>query len=183
MEIEVNQVRYRTGRLNAFQQGHIARKLIPVMSGLGETLSQVAKQAPQLMQPDVGAEEGQQGDTGEGGLSLEEAATTGSDEEDGEFLTKLWASIGPISHALRDMPDQDFEYVCKLALRTCMRYNGSTWAKVTDSTGNLMFDDINLMEMLQLVFYTLKDNLENFTQGLQQLVGGEAQMSKLIQSI
>lgn len=35
MEFEVNGVRYRSGKLNAKQQFHVARRLFPLLSGVG----------------------------------------------------------------------------------------------------------------------------------------------------
>jgi hypothetical protein len=45
-ELEINDVWYRTGKLDAFKQFHLFRKLMPLFSGMGETAaSQVAAAA------------------------------------------------------------------------------------------------------------------------------------------
>jgi hypothetical protein len=39
-ELEIEGRKYRTGKLDAFKQYHLMRKLLPLLSGLGETFSE-----------------------------------------------------------------------------------------------------------------------------------------------
>jgi hypothetical protein len=40
-EVEIEGHKYRTGKVDAFKQFHLVRKLMPLFSGLGETFSQM----------------------------------------------------------------------------------------------------------------------------------------------
>lgn len=46
-EFEINDVWYRTGKLDAFKQFHLFRKLMPLFSGMGETAASQVAQAAQ----------------------------------------------------------------------------------------------------------------------------------------
>jgi hypothetical protein len=46
-EVELNGVKYRSGKLDAFKQFHLVRKLMPLFSGLGETFSGMGDQVAQ----------------------------------------------------------------------------------------------------------------------------------------
>lgn len=41
MELEINNVKYRTGKLTAMEQFHVMRRLAPLLSGLGESLAKL----------------------------------------------------------------------------------------------------------------------------------------------
>lgn len=43
-ELEIDGRRYRTGKLDAFKQFHLTRKLLPLFSGLGESFAQMPAQ-------------------------------------------------------------------------------------------------------------------------------------------
>jgi hypothetical protein len=142
-ELEVEGRQYRTGKLNAFKQFHLMRKLLPLFSGMGESLSQMP-------------------------------ATVGSGE--GQF----WHSLSPIAQAVADMSDDDSEWIIKTCLAAVTVFNGRNWVPVATPTGELMFEDIDLSQMLQLAFGVIQENLGNFFPGaLPNGSDGEAQASPL----
>lgn len=132
MELEINKIRYITGRLTAFEQFHIMRRLAPLLSGLGESLAKLPTTAPN-----------------ENG-----AAADVSDED-------VWNAIGPVANVLSKMSDADTDYVLKHCLSKITRFNGQNWVPIM-AQGNLMFEDIDLSAMMNLTISTVQENLASF---------------------
>jgi hypothetical protein len=131
-ELQINDISYRSGKLTAFQQFHLFRKLMPLFSGLGETAAQNIANA---------------------------AAGVGQ---------VRWSGMGPIAQAISDMSQQDSEFILKTCLSVCTRRNpAGQWGRVTAPNGELMFEDIDMMGMMQLTFAVIQDNLGSFFPGAQ----------------
>jgi hypothetical protein len=127
-EVEIGGNRYRTGKLDAFKQFHLFRKLMPVLSGMGETFSDMP-------------------DTNSGEIALND---------------KFWSAMGPVANAVAEMSQQDSEFILKTCLQACSMWNGASWVRITAANGELMFEEIDMMGMLQLTFEVIKDNLGSF---------------------
>lgn len=122
-EIEIGEKKYRTGKLDAFKQFHLVRKLLPLFSGMGQSFSNMPDQA-------------------------------GTDA--------FWKSLAPVANAIADMSTEDSEWILKTCLTACSYFNGRTWVPVTTPQGQLMFEDIEMAEMIQLAFTVIQDNLGSF---------------------
>jgi hypothetical protein len=128
-EIEIEDHRYRTGRLNAFQQFHLFRKLMPILSGMGATFADLpTQQSAEQMETD----------------------------------TAFWGALGPAAAAIAEMSQEDSEYILQTCLKVCSVWNGQSWVRITTPSGELMFEDINMMVMLRLTFAVMQDNLQSF---------------------
>ena len=127
-EVEIGGTRYRTGRLDAFKQFHLFRKLMPVLSGMGATFAEAEASGSENILEDV----------------------------------KFWSSLGPAATAIAEMSTQDSEFILKTCLQAISRWNGQQWVRITTPNGELMFEDIDMMQMLQLSFEVMKDNLGSF---------------------
>lgn len=125
-EVEIGGRRYRTGKLDAFKQFHLFRKLMPILSGLG-------------------------------------AMFAASETE--ESAVDFWSSLGPVANALATMSQEDSEYILKTCMAVCTTWNGQGWSRIASPNGDMMFDDINAMDMLMLSFEVVKDNLGGFFPG------------------
>jgi hypothetical protein len=148
-DVEISGINFRIGKLNAFQQFHIVRRIAPLLSGLGETFARA---------PAPPAAEG-------------EEAPPEADESNPE----LWSALGPVADALAKMTDADTEYVLKLCLGVCQRQqDGGLWSRVVGPSGQTMFDDIDLGVMMQLVFAVVQENLSGFFSAGRAAVGGSA---------
>ncbi|QHM71276.1 phage tail assembly chaperone [Mixta intestinalis] len=66
-----------------------------------------------------------------------------------------------IADTVAGMSDSDCDAIIHPCLSVVSRQNGKTWAPVFRS-GELMFDDIDLMTMLQLVARVIGESLGNF---------------------
>lgn len=73
---------------------------------------------------------------------------------------------GYIAAALGRLSDPDANFIMNSCLATCERLQGTVWAAVADNNGGMMFTDIELPEMLELVWRVLKDNFGAFIPGL-----------------
>lgn len=114
-EFEVAGVAYRSGRLNAREQFHVARRLAPIFS------------------------------------TLTEAAATGGEPD-----------FAPIAQAVASMPDGDADFVLTKTLAVVERKQGTVWVRLQSSNGALMFEDLGMMEMLQIAWAVLQENLSGF---------------------
>lgn len=128
-ELEFDGKKYRTGKLDAFKQYHLMRKLLPLFSGLGESF---ARQAPVM--------------NGNGEVPQ----------------TNFWASLAPISQAISEMSMEDSEWILKTCMTAVSIHNGRSWAPLTTPSGQLMFEDTEMLTMVQLSLAVVQDNLGSF---------------------
>ena len=132
-DFEVGNHRYKSSRMNAMTQFHVARRLSPVFASLGEAY----KKNPN------------------------------------DFTSALPALMGVVS----GMPDADVDYIFKSCLRLCQRFQGDAlpWANVTTPSGDLMFQDLGMTEMLQITYNVIADNFASFFSALPATsTGGQA---------
>lgn len=78
--------------------------------------------------------------------------------------------LGVIMQIMAAMPKEDVDYILSVSLACVQRDQGAgKWAAVSQTTPQgmrLMFEDIELAEMLRLVLEVLRLNLSNFLTGL-----------------
>ncbi|MBN3848623.1 hypothetical protein G3N58_17600 [Paraburkholderia sp. Ac-20342] len=76
------------------------------------------------------------------------------------------AFIGPLTEALSGMSDDDVDYVLDVCLGVCQRLqpNGQG-APVIARSGGLMFEDIDMGQMIQLAVKVIQENLSGFFPG------------------
>lgn len=139
-EITIKTEVYRIGKLNAFEQFHVARRLAPALFVLGKNFAGIDGTA-----------------------------------EGASMLDSLAGAIGPLAEVIARMTDDESNYVLTTCLGVCSRKQGTALAAIilerkianpNTTSYQLMFDDIDMAVMLQLVFAVLKDNLGNFLAAL-----------------
>lgn len=74
---------------------------------------------------------------------------------------------------LRQLPDEDAEYVVRRCLSVVSRHSGKTLAPVQSPSGQLMFDDMSLAEMLELTVAVVEENLGDFFRGSLAVIAGQ----------
>lgn len=84
------------------------------------------------------------------------AATQG-----GDVYKALETALPKIADSLAEMSEEDTNAIIFPCLSVVARQNGKIWAPVM-SQNELMFDDIDLMSMLQIVGRVVGDSLGNF---------------------
>lgn len=127
MRIEIGPDVYVTGKLDAFEQFHVTRRVAPIFGMLGITASQIAKYADKQA-PDADP-----------------------------FATMLPVVFEQVA----SMREEDVDYVLKTCLAKCQRQQGERFAPVMVQS-KLMFMDIEMPTMLQLVLVTMQENLGGF---------------------
>lgn len=95
--------------------------------------------------------------------SREDAGKPISVEERGLIFFK------PITEAIAAMSNDDSEYIVRTSLSVVSRKEEKSWSKVQAPNGKLMYADIELMQMMQLVFAVVQENLGNFMDALPTL--------------
>lgn len=135
MECTIKGVNYRANKLGVFEQLKVSRKLLPILAGLMADFSSIKAMLP---------------------------ATTKLDSGNLDKLEPVFNTLLPrIAGELSKLTEEDTNAIIHPCLAMVVRENGKQWAPVFRS-GELMFDDIDLFDMLQLVVRVVADSLGNF---------------------
>jgi hypothetical protein len=95
------------------------------------------------------------------------ALTKALNDEGAGGDNRLQVVVGPVLAALSTIADADLNFVITTCLKHVARQQpGGTWAPVMAGAGNLMFDDIDMQAMLQIVWNVLEEDLASFFGGL-----------------
>ena len=139
-ELEIGGNTYRINSMPAMTQFHVMRKLGPVLPGIVPVLAQAAATLPQ-------------GDSQEAGGAM---ATV-------DGVAAIAMAAQPLLDGLASMADADAEYVINHCLSAVMRRDsgGKSWSAV-HRDGVTMFDDIDLMTSMQIVWAVLRENYTGF---------------------
>jgi hypothetical protein len=118
--VEVGGHKYRIGRIDARKQFHVARRLAPLLAGMG-------------------------------GLANKSAGFA--------------AVLAPITEALSSMSDEDVDYVLDACLGVCQRLQQDGRPAPVMTRSGLMFEDIDMGQMIQLAVKVIQENLGGFFPG------------------
>lgn len=141
--ITVGDYEYRIGRLPPFKQFHIARRLAPLLAAMSKgavnAFGEQQSEAPAL-------------------VVRAESSNEQAEEQAQDSLIKF---VQPIAEALASMSDADTEYVLNTCLAAVTRKQGERFAPVMVNA-RLMFQDIQLADMMQLTVAVVRENLGDF---------------------
>lgn len=134
----INDVTYDFGKLSAREQFHIARRLAPLVKGLGEVVATA-------------------GGVGE----IISAAKTG---QLGRVITKVdpFAIAQPLLDALASMSDEDADYIMDKCLAVTKRQDNMIWTPIV-LNGVPMYQDMDYLVIMQIAYHVIQRNLVNFT--------------------
>lgn len=134
--VKIGDHSYQVGRLGAIPQFHVMRRLSGVATALGEVIGVIMRS---------------------GGVK---ALLEGKGPDPLE-------SLQPMLRAIGSMSDADSEFVIYTCLSVVSRQvpGGTGWAPIT-TNGQLMYHDIELPQMMQLVWRVLEANLTSFFSAL-----------------
>jgi hypothetical protein len=132
--------KYRIGSLSAMQQFHVMRRLYAVSAAMMEGFNRLQEKG--------------------GAAALESHLAGEVDAKDVNILEV----IQPLLRAVGQMRDEDAEYVFGTCLAVVERQMpGATgWARIQTSPGQLMFDDIQMPQMMALTWHVLRVNVSGF---------------------
>ncbi|HEO9729827.1 TPA: hypothetical protein QIM59_000232 [Klebsiella aerogenes] len=135
MECTIKGVNYRANKLGVFEQLKVSRKLLPILAGLMADFSTIKTMLPK---------------------------TTTLDSGNLDKLEPVFNTLLPrIADELSKLTEEDTNAIIHPCLAMVVRENGKQWTPVFRS-GELMFDDIDMFSMLQLVARVVADSLGNF---------------------
>lgn len=144
MQISISGKNYTIGRLNALDQLHVSRKIAPIIPSLIPIISEVAK----------------------GGLSkVIESMESDDDVEleniDLKELDGLSSALSPLMDVIAGMSEGDTNLVIHKCLSVVIR-DGAVLCRGE----SIMFDDLDMMQILPLVVAVIRKNLGNFIQDI-----------------
>lgn len=143
MQFEINGQQYRSGKLDAFKQFHVARRLAPLLSGVSSVLN-----GSGLPDPEPPRAEGE--------AAKAEVPAAPDKKDFVDFLE-------PMADALAHMPDADCDYILFTCLGVVQRQQGNGWAKVVaQGTRSMMFDDIDMGVMINITMKVIQENIGGF---------------------
>ena len=137
--ITIGEHDYTIGRLNALDQFHVSRKIAPIVPTLMPIITEVAK-----------------GDLSKAIESIE----LGDNNELGS-LEPLAQALEPFMEAFAKMPEDDVNYVIHKCLSVVKRSSSVVCRGQT-----IMFDDLDMGQILPLFVAVIRVSLGNFIQGL-----------------
>lgn len=137
---------YHIGRLNALDQLHVSRKIAPIIPSLMPIFTEFAK--------------GDLNKTIEALEELKEGENLGAGN-DLQGLDGLANALAPLMDVFAQMPEGDVDYIVHKCLAVVKR-NGAAVCRGT----SIMFDDIDLTQIMPLVIAVVRINLGNFIQGM-----------------
>ncbi|EBV1497549.1 hypothetical protein CEK77_20735 [Salmonella enterica] len=135
MEFEIKGVKYRTAKLSVFEQLKVTRKLLPVLAGMMSDFGSIRSLLP---------------------------ADGKIDGAKFDALKPVFETLLPrIADELSSLTEDDTNAIIHPCLAVVSRKHMGGWTPVFNS-GQLVFDDIDLLTMLQLVARVVADSLGNF---------------------
>ena len=161
-EFEVGGYTFRTSRkLTVPQQMNIGRRIASAATGI------VALIGEREMLGDTPIEAVPVEAKGEGDEPAEVVQPTkeGAVRTTQAVLTQLLSSAEPLLRALRDLSDEDVEYINKTCLSVVQVRieNDRGWANITAPNGNLMYEHLNDMYLIgQVIWEVIVENLGSF---------------------
>ena len=139
MEYTIGKNIYRSGKLNAFRQLHIVRRLTPCLG----KLAALAGSGVKIKRDAAGKVVDLEGDIDQ--------------------------VIGPLTTAVAAMKDDDVEYILNACLEVTERKQAGGRFVPIRSGSATMFDDLSLPAMIQIAYHVIKGNLQDFFAELPSL--------------
>lgn len=152
-KLEIGGHSYSLSKLNAFDQLHVSRKLAPLTPHIIPVISELMHgdlfKTLQKIDSDF--------NSNDENVNVDDVIN----QMDLKSLDGLSGALSPLMNAYADLSEDDVNYVIHKCLGVCTR-NG---AKVSRNN-SIMFDDLELAQMLALVVAVIRDSMGNFIQGL-----------------
>lgn len=145
MELEIKGNTYRISKLSVFDQLKVSRKLLPVLAGMLSEFGSLKDAMPKLV------------------ASVKDNTEASNAVADlGPLFDKV---IPKIASAVSALSDDDLNAVLFPCLTVTARKVDKNWYPVFRD-GVLMYDDLNMIDMLQLVARVVGDSLGNILPAL-----------------
>jgi len=147
IEFDLDGRHYRADKLNAINQGHVSRRIAPLIPNLIPIFLQINKAV----------------------------SKDGSDSGDQVLAVLARPEIlQPLADALANLKDADFEFVLNTCLSVVKVQHDGNWIAVWNASAKAaMIEDLNdIAALIPIVIRVIKDSLGNFTKGLFTSLSG-----------
>ena len=155
----IGQHNYTIGRLNAIDQLHVSRKIAPIVPKIMPILTELAKGDLVKLFEKLDGEAAE--------LSISDI-----DADDLEGLDGLADALGPLMEVFSQMNEDDVNYLIHKCLGVVKRGTA-----LVSRNNSLMFDDIDLQQIMPLVLAVIRINLGDFIRGLLMKASATAKQS------
>ena len=82
--------------------------------------------------------------------------------DNSKTIEDLFNAIVPVGKALRELSDEDSDYVMDHCLACCRRKTaGERWVPIVQGS-DILFEDISLAQRMELVYHVLMENYSSF---------------------
>lgn len=150
----IGQYDYTIGRLSALDQLHVSRKIAPIVPKIMPILTELAKGDLAKVFEKIETENENRADHADD-------TALAVDSSDLESLEGLADALSPLMEVFSEMAEEDVNYLIHKCLSVVRRGNS-----LVSRNGSIMFDDMDLDQILPLVIASIRINLGNFIQGL-----------------
>lgn len=89
-------------------------------------------------------------------------------------VSAMAGALQPLADAITRLSDEDLDHVILECMVAVERKQGAGWARVRHDNGPMMFDDLDLLALLQLTKEVVQENLGNFFPAVGRLFSGSA---------
>lgn len=158
--MEINGIEYSIGRLNAVDQFHVSRKIAPIVPKLMPIIAEVAKGDLTKAIAAIEANEEKIKKAEESG-EVEKGTKEPEAIPELDDLTPLADAFSPLMEVFASMPEEDVNFIIYKCLSVVKRGGA-----VVCRNNTIMFDNLDMTELLPLVIATIRLNLGNFILGL-----------------
>lgn len=143
VEFTIGAHAYRMERLHPFKQYHLARRLATLSPAMVEALAD-----PEFAQA-IAARM----------LNLRDGTPIPEQEMSPASFVRF---LLPFAREIGGMSDADSEYILLTALSAVKRQDGGGWAPLIGPNGALMYADLQLPEMMNIVWKVIESHLSGF---------------------
>lgn len=147
-EFEINGIPYKSTKLNAKDQWHITRRLLPVLTGIRPL-------AIAWAQAEIAKNEAEKAETPE--------AKAKALAQEVEFAKTREEMLKGLAESLKQLSDEDSDFIIDLCMSKTMRNPGTGWVAIWNkAAGREMFPDIDMGLMLTVVGTIIQGEMANF---------------------
>ncbi|MEE3504833.1 hypothetical protein QN399_00900 [Pseudomonas sp. 10C3] len=142
-EFDLDENTYRVGKLDAFKQFHLSRKIAPIIPTL----------IPVFMKLQASS-----------AIAKDNGSTPSPLSGD---LSSMAEVMIPFADGIAAMPDATAEFILATCLGAVSRKQGNAWSPVWSASQNIcMFDDLDIGVMIRLSVRVITESLGPFLRGM-----------------
>lgn len=167
-EVTLGENTYSIGKLSAMQQWHVTRRLAgAIAAAIGDDKDALADlmNRPKAKSDDAPAPAAEADPAAAPAETVEKELSPEAAQVKGRLFSMVMRGVSAMSDA-----DSEFVIITSLSAVKRRRSGGQGWDKVADGS-DIMFDDLDMTDMIALTFYVMWGSLAGFFSGSKSLLG------------